>query len=99
MTTELKPCPFCGGEAYLWWNQNADQWAIECSSTCDLMMCEYAQSDVVAAWNTRHTSQELQNVIGFARIVVVVSNNDEMTFNQLFGAIAELQKALEAYDG
>ena len=52
---ELKPCPFCGGEAFVWrtshrtWieceNYNVDTHRVAFSSTCE--------KEVIEAWNRR----------------------------------------------
>ena len=57
--SELKPCPFCGGEAY--YRSHLDPTVGECSTVrCDNMDCPVfplvdreAGGDAITAWNTR----------------------------------------------
>ncbi|MBQ8692023.1 MAG: Lar family restriction alleviation protein [Synergistaceae bacterium] len=57
---ELKPCPFCGGEAHLMRiTQPDDQGGIECYFTVECSCCANTTAfmcqiyDAVAAWNRR----------------------------------------------
>ncbi len=54
MTEELKPCPFCGGEAELDWELDDEHgpsaW-ITCSKCKAEVRCDY-QPDAITAWNT-----------------------------------------------
>ena len=53
---ELKPCPFCGGEANVKHHSNnfIDWWEVECSN-CHVSQNERYEYEfeAVAAWNTR----------------------------------------------
>ena len=46
--TELKPCPFCGGNAYLANFSNR-----VCCSMCGVFVDEKCDKDAIAAWNRR----------------------------------------------
>lgn len=61
-TDELKPCPFCGGEAEIVtldiWDKNAPV-GVGCSM-CPVILAEYSdykrfatEADAIEAWNTR----------------------------------------------
>lgn len=63
MQVELKPCPFCGGEAEAfhrsntgataeWWGP-VDNW-VSCTGDCGAATCMHDTKDeAIAAWNTR----------------------------------------------
>ena len=55
MNDELKPCPFCGGEAEI--EECGGMWAVECTEYetcgCELNMAFGSKAEAVAAWNTR----------------------------------------------
>lgn len=51
--TELKRCPFCGGEAHTYRNQ---LWHVACESAlhgCVTMSAFVTEAEAVEAWNTR----------------------------------------------
>ena len=50
---ELKPCPFCGGEAELWHSSNWD-YRVRCTE-CKAQTRQYHENDAgaVNAWNSR----------------------------------------------
>jgi Lar family restriction alleviation protein len=60
MMVELKPCPFCGGEAALkemapYPNQAPDRWFVTCEA-CDVLpdsAWDEPKAEAIAAWNTR----------------------------------------------
>lgn len=53
---ELKPCPFCGGDAEIY-DFKDGRYLVECSNTsCDVYPCtsiHYDKEDAIAAWNRR----------------------------------------------
>ena len=51
---ELKPCPFCGGEAHLEQYQDAPEYfAIVRCSQCDIKAVKDTDEEAIEAWNTR----------------------------------------------
>ena len=60
--SELKPCPFCGGEARIYMNDSdLDNILYYCMCTndngCDVQpytLDHYTEAEAAAAWNTRH---------------------------------------------
>jgi hypothetical protein len=61
MTTELKPCPFCGGTAVHYMVDSGVSWAEVGCTVCDATHCDDKSGDpddgsaAVEAWNHRHT--------------------------------------------
>lgn len=55
MTDELKPCPFCGGEAGIWKAQQERPAWIACMGRCSVLVSKEYKTDgeAIAAWNTR----------------------------------------------
>ena len=51
-TEELKPCPFCGGEATV--RKKNSRWRVECRK-CSMRSVKwyYSESKAITAWNTR----------------------------------------------
>lgn len=55
MNNNLKPCPFCGAEAYMWsWNYGT---AIQCSKfNCDTHLIQVrgqTSAEAIERWNAR----------------------------------------------
>ena len=58
---DLKPCPFCGGKAYLFVNEGVRVICIKCGSTTRCLVdamtpngvCGNAIKSVIEAWNRR----------------------------------------------
>lgn len=53
--SDLKPCPFCGGEAELW-RANGERTAwVACMGRCSILVSKEHKTDAeaIAAWNTR----------------------------------------------
>lgn len=51
--TELKPCPFCGGEAHTYKN---NLWHVACENAnarCVTMSAFVTEAEAIDAWNTR----------------------------------------------
>lgn len=57
--SDLKPCPFCGGEAQTTLRNIGDSgedfWSVECFNTeCGCDFCLYhTEAEAIEAWNTR----------------------------------------------
>lgn len=62
--TELKPCPFCGGEAYVAYNDSDCTWIVRCfhcrAEVAEHMCFDYGENSmkatreyVVDKWNQR----------------------------------------------
>ena len=50
-TTELLPCPFCGGEAETW--DGMGLWHIVCAKCGTVSSPCLTEAEAIAAWNTR----------------------------------------------
>ena len=61
MTNELRPCPFCGGEAKLYVSDGVRVMCLKCRATSKILKDEYngfeirtnAVKSVIEAWNRR----------------------------------------------
>jgi len=57
MSNELKPCPFCGSDATLEYNENCG-WQVYCDDRrCTVETSTYFRGtleEAIEAWNTRH---------------------------------------------
>lgn len=53
--SELKPCPFCGGEAYIQGGENEDcPWFIDCNKCqCEIEYFSVTKQQAIDAWNER----------------------------------------------
>jgi len=58
MTDELKPCPFCGGEAELRsWSWPYVRYQVRCSACkCQARARMASEAEAIAAWNTRQST-------------------------------------------
>lgn len=56
--SEIKPCPFCGGES-LYWEDNHydDRHVIECQNCGTNRRSEYGYDDVLKDWNRRYDAK------------------------------------------
>ena len=54
-TTELLPCPFCGGEAEVFnpFDKTAGTWCVICRECACASGFEQTEAEAIAAWNTR----------------------------------------------
>lgn len=53
MTKELKPCPFCGGDAYIANPEPNALWRVICITDCGAGNYLSNRTAAIAAWNTR----------------------------------------------
>lgn len=51
---ELKPCPFCGGEAELFQEYG---WAVSCTSCCVKTLKYRIREKAIKAWNRRANNE------------------------------------------
>lgn len=58
---KLLPCPFCGGEAIVYEDEQYNQYMIGCKNCCAVEpMTEWtSKENVIAQWNTRKPMQEI----------------------------------------
>ena len=50
--TDMKPCPFCGGEARIW--KDGSYWSAMCDKPfCALLGAYDTEDEAIAAWNAR----------------------------------------------
>ena len=68
-TTELLPCPFCGGEAKLshYETFDNDEWAVECMGVCEIQPATclfFTKEQAIEAWNTRTPEQAIAATLG-----------------------------------
>lgn len=55
VTNKLKPCPFCGGNAYRGIEPIATYWSIGCTKCqCDFPRRFRNKTEATKFWNTRH---------------------------------------------
>ncbi len=90
MTDKLKPCPFCGGEAYL----TPSGVIAYCSNTkeCDATVNpQRGQREAIAAWNNRSPSPRIEALEAVARAASVYRRG-ESTAVDLFDAVDALDK-------
>jgi Lar family restriction alleviation protein len=57
MMDKLKPCPFCGGEAFV---VTVAEPSVQCL-TCPTSMVGETDAEAIAAWNTRTQSGSNEN--------------------------------------
>ena len=50
--TELRKCPFCGGEAEVWVSNVTDRAVIYCK-VCDAQIMKPNEQEAIEAWNHR----------------------------------------------
>jgi len=78
--TELKPCPFCGGEAHLrdWEDGEGFRYQVicqECEGSSDEYYADsgqtiHAEIDATDRWNTRPKEEQLQQALRDALVVL-----------------------------
>lgn len=57
MNEKLKPCPFCGGEAKLYYTEFYEEFAVQCT-WCKADRYGYpTEQEAINAWNTRVESK------------------------------------------
>ena len=57
MSENLKPCPFCNGEAHTQYTRSNGRWYVVCGN-CHVSTTDYLDSDdAIKAWNRRLTME------------------------------------------
>jgi Lar family restriction alleviation protein len=68
MNNELKPCPFCGGEARLRPERLGieKEWRVECEcwNSCGAATSFLGKTEAIAAWNRRTPANEAEGSEG-----------------------------------
>ena len=60
--SELKPCPFCGGEAeFLVYEYSVNSGTVECKSCATTSNLITDRESAIKAWNTRANEQEMKD--------------------------------------
>ena len=81
---KLKPCPFCGGEAELFMND-------EIICNCGAIMTESEDTDVITLWNTRTPRLTVEDVEKCIRLNTSWSELRNLDVGGLAQAIVNLQ--------
>lgn len=93
MIEELKPCPFCAGEAKLK-PLNAHYWCVRCLSCYLSLPAHHMPEEAIAAWNRRHASEEanvrkvvedgIYDLGSHVRLRVIENGRKLWTFDEVF---------------
>ncbi len=71
MTEPLKPCPFCGGEAWLYSIQLTGKFEYSYGTECKVCFVVKSKFDseelAIEGWNTRTKSPEYEKLLAFVR--------------------------------
>lgn len=99
-TSELRPCPFCGGEAVIVetsgtaWKDREGEYII-CDKECKRVWME-ANEKTITLWNTRPTEEILENRINTQKEVVLLHIDAERAAWKKYDDLrARLKKAVE----
>ena len=97
---ELKPCPFCGGEAKL--HKKGNKFYVECDGDCWTQTSKYSyQEDAIKAWNDLERRKE-ENAPTVDAVEVVRCKDCKYYFqDEIYGEICrhpELDFEIECYD-
>lgn len=95
MTQELKPCPFCGGEAVAE-TGSASSWVACRTPGCDCEQFHYTMEAAFTAWNTRApaspvdaAADDLLAALVCARTALILYTNCDDLISECGAAIAK----------
>ena len=108
---ELKPCPFCGGEAEIWRAQQGRTAWIGCMGRCSVLVSKEYKTDAeaIAAWNRRadlaHDPQDarvvalVEALVDAASHLRIIAGMNLMSGSSVaYNAARKAEAALAAFD-
>ena len=90
--SEIKPCPFCGGEAKLIGLAEAPEAYVDCTKCCPM---SNSDEGAIKKWNTRHGEIALLDKVLYA----IETRQECVEFEGGGRALAILRKDVEAMNG
>lgn len=83
--SELKPCPFCGGEAKVYWLDYEEAWFAGCGNNgCHVWphICHNTEAEAIEAWNRRYEPPKLEPIFACASAPVLKDERVEVAYRK-----------------